>query len=375
MKIPSFSPICLAFMAKGSSFVLAWGHRCTFVMSFLLSVALGVIIVCMYEVPVYPTQIGIWELEGGGDEHYYTNMYLDYDYGMGFNEKYRPNFTPTYGADIIVVKDSAQNKTSYTTHSYSWLPINYRYKDSLKDVLRREYANDELCDSLSPFFFVHEKSSIPSRYFLGKRILPGNVQFCYTTVHRSDKSYNYLPNNKEDSLRGKSVLYVYSNTDSVEKGITYTESTKYLGINKKGDGVEFSLTNYVKRSKPRLNSPYDISQAYFQYNIRFPRTSLHRSLLEIDFGGATSFSNIAPQPDSTTMSAIFYYDEEKFKEIEKNGLWLHAQFRQLENLQILRMFVITTLWGFFVALTFSSGWKVLRRMCRKFRLKHRKDKN
>ena len=95
--------------------------------------------------------------------------------------------------------------------------------------------------------------------------------------------------------------------------------------------------------------------------------------INIDFGSVVELSEIDPVPDVKTMSGIRYKDPKKIRQIKEFGLWVHTKFAQLENLQILRMFIVTTLWGFFTALMFSSLWQFLRIRSRRYRIRKNKE--
>ena len=87
----------------------------------------------------------------------------------------------------------------------------------------------------------------------------------------------------------------------------------------------------------------DISQSY--YNIRFNSSSMDSLSLEIDFKGAVDFSNMIPKPDEVGMGNIKFFNQDKIRQIEMNGLRFHAKFRELENMQTIRLFAVTTILG------------------------------
>ena len=109
--------------------------------------------------------------------------------------------------------------------------------------------------------------------------------------------------------------------------------------------------NIIKR---KLN-PYfvleDISQSYYNLTLDVPYKSINR--LEINFGGATRFTGIYPQPDQTTVSGIIYTDKGKISEINRSGLQLYCQFLETSTLQSVRIFVLTA----FASLFFTLFWK------------------
>lgn len=87
----------------------------------------------------------------------------------------------------------------------------------------------------------------------------------------------------------------------------------------------------------------DISQSY--YNILLKSEGLDSLVLKINFIGVIDLSNIYPEPDIKEMSSIEYNKPEKIKEIELFGLQFHAKFKELENLQTIRLVGITSVLG------------------------------
>lgn len=90
----------------------------------------------------------------------------------------------------------------------------------------------------------------------------------------------------------------------------------------------------------------------------FNFSAIYGMIKALNFGGATDFSATYPSPDRIDMSSIFYSDVEKLKIIAEKGLIFNAKFRELENLQMIRLFFITTLLGFIIGLLFSSLWNL-----------------
>ena len=127
------------------------------------------------------------------------------------------------------------------------------------------------------------------------------------------------------------------------------------------------LTSY------KLFSYHDISQSNYFIKLNLPSYK-KRDGLKIDFGGATDFSPIYPTPDRIEMSSIFYDDVEKLKIIADRGLMFNAKFRELENLQMIRLFFITTLLGFLIGLFFSSIWNLSLLGIESYRKKNRRKR-
>lgn len=85
----------------------------------------------------------------------------------------------------------------------------------------------------------------------------------------------------------------------------------------------------------------DISKAVEIVNL--PITSYNISSLLIDYTGTAEFSYIYPEPDEMTISSIRYKDPQKIKYIQWHGLKYHVNFPDMENLQDIRIMVITIL--------------------------------
>lgn len=110
---------------------------------------------------------------------------------------------------------------------------------------------------------------------------------------------------------------------------------------------------------PRWGRLEDISQAY--YNLKINSVTADSINLKIDFVGVTDFSYMNPMPDKISMSSIEFNDPVKIFKIRANGLRFHAHFKELDNWQVIRLFVVTaimsglfiTFIGFFILIYFK----------------------
>ena len=85
----------------------------------------------------------------------------------------------------------------------------------------------------------------------------------------------------------------------------------------------------------------DISQQY--YKIKLNSEKIDSISLRIDFCGVTEFSHISPEPDEKGMSYIVFSDTKKINRILCNGLEFHAGFKELSNMQQIRLFLLTSI--------------------------------
>lgn len=378
MRIPSFTAIYFSFKAKGSSFVLFWEHGWACFISLAFAVALGFITVFMYEVPLYSEELSVSCLYGGLNEECFSDVHYYYDYGMGLNEKFKIDPTKYSSLRISVLKDSCKEDCTFCASVDTIAFADPYYMDSIRSIWVKN-GNWERYISpkkISPMFFIHEKQGTAPRTYI-RDFFPSDVYLLPTERLEGESKFTTVMYESQDSLRMDTAWSImYYKPSKIRNSFSggEIEGFRYAGIYNRGNSVKFQLIALSNTYKPALYSLHDISQGYFQYKLDFPTTRRHRSTLEIDFGGASEILGISPLPDSTTVTSILYYNPCKIEEIRTKGLRFHAQFRQQENLQVLRMFVITTLWGFFVALTFSSGWKALRVRSRRFRLQQKKEK-
>lgn len=86
---------------------------------------------------------------------------------------------------------------------------------------------------------------------------------------------------------------------------------------------------------------YDISQG--RYHIYLNTSTIDSTSLTIDFVGATEFYPNNIEPDIVGGSFIKFTNPQKIFRIRKEGLTFYAKFKELENLQTVRCFAVTTL--------------------------------
>lgn len=146
------------------------------------------------------------------------------------------------------------------------------------------------------------------------------------------------------SVAENSVSYVgYSATKHVDdrsRVITVCQSQKTPRAS-----VWFLPSGWIYKStmisKPDWFSLEDISQQY--YDVKLRTHSIDSTRLKVDFCGVSEFSQMLPEPDEVGMSYILFTDFEKIEQIEKNGLLFHAKFKELENMQQIRLFLLTSI--------------------------------
>ncbi len=93
-------------------------------------------------------------------------------------------------------------------------------------------------------------------------------------------------------------------------------------------------------SKPSWFSFEDISQQYYEIKLR--TYDIDSTTLSVDFCGVAEFSQMIPEPDEVGMSSVVFTDFDKIEQIERDGLKFHARFKEVENMQQIRLFLLTS---------------------------------
>lgn len=118
------------------------------------------------------------------------------------------------------------------------------------------------------------------------------------------------------------------------------------------DNFRTNFTPTYPFAGPRWLAMEDISQMYYTIQLDVPRQKDSIDLT-IDFVGATEFLDILPEPDERSLSCIRYTDQNKIRKIANNGgLKVYCKFPEMENVQELRLFLLTTIIAIFVAQIF-----------------------
>lgn len=106
----------------------------------------------------------------------------------------------------------------------------------------------------------------------------------------------------------------------------------------------------------------DIAQCYYDFKLNTEGMNLNSGEiheLEIDFGGATRFIGINPQPDYTTMSGFGYTDSKKIEQISFKGLKTYCQFVETSGIQSVRVYLLTAICSLFFTLFVKTLVKLI----------------
>ena len=364
----------IAFKTFSSNTILWVGYGVTFIFSLIMSAIFLFLTVQLYKVPIKDVQIYAHKVYGG-DEKDYSALEIKMDYGLDVTKMYKKNYEPGVKLYIYQTDNWKKNKeiklNSIPHYGIKPLGLNfdYDYKEIIKFLTEKEYSkygNTKFMNNASSVFSVHFiESKLPWTSFKEDPIDTFYIK--KTNVSEAIGQMKLRAVDKESATYQHTKLIVDSIT-----GLESFCSEGYVAFADSGLNSPIDIFSSPSLTKPSIYSLFDISQSYFRFVVAVP-AEVNGAMIELDFGGATDFSNIYPEPDFVSMSRIAYTDLEKIGIINTQGLWLHAKFKQMENIQIFRMFVMTTLLGFFVALLFSSGCKGLKVVSRRYKIKKLKE--
>lgn len=212
------------------------------------------------------------------------------------------------------------------TSSYYLSPV---FTDSITKQLYKDVElNNKTKDSLLNVFRFNANLN-------NKKV----VYFAFAFNRGPNSGYSPKTSNFDKMTCNNDTLFLYSQFDTPASKSLHKLLIANNTLNiKKELGFHGDVL-----SSPKWYRFEDISQSYF--DVRFNSSSFDSLSLKIDFVGVTDFSNIIPQPDEIGMSSIYYKDYEKIKRIKEKGIQFHAEFKELKNLQTVRLLGITTILG------------------------------
>ena len=262
-------------------------------------------------------------------------------------------------------------KNPYFTHSTKGIEtcvsISYwqnEYRDCLGlsrgdlcNYLDGDYVMSEKMNSIRSFF--NEDVSVLYVIKARKELFKNAIAFVNTKNFNSElfyPNYSYKDSVMQelvyargkaefvDDVFGQELLYVFTNKKQKRRSIEVPVNA----INKVDKGSSF--LNYC--------AMYDISQSYYTLNIEGVDKfcALKDSVtLEIDFGGATSFVGLCPEPDKMTYSSVLYTNQNKIRHIMSNGgVRMYCQFMETSGVQSTRIYMLSTIATFLFGL-FAKG--------------------
>jgi len=181
-----------------------------------------------------------------------------------------------------------------------------------------------------------------------------------------------------DSTKHKSILHsdIIKNNSNVDWGrlfksanlqnsimYTYVFGHSDLCFRDIPDIEKYTMHEEVSRRDLKINSvnfltAADLSQCIYEVCIN---SDMPLEVLKIDFDLPVEISAMYPEPDLKSMREIVFYDREKLDLIQHQKIKFHAKFPTLENQQLIRSLILTTILTAIVSLFCSNLYYCLRR--------------
>ena len=305
-------------------------------------VVLSLTLFYFYKIPTRDIRISI--LANSDIKIKTLDMYLSWDYGGIPQEKKLLNFSGSSKNSV----DSMHFMIEYYIDSY--------YRDSLL-YLPKSFSTYDF------FGFRNKKTALPIYKNLFNK-LKINWPYYYEGVDKTPASllHGIAISHPPALIRLSKTGVFYFNSPPtiavVQSKPNQDSTTKlyYDNVNilsplwgaEKGNPSVYYFGTTSGMNSPHFYDIYDISKTNFHISLEFPTFLLDscNTSLKIEFGANTEFSKMIPEPDIISMSSITFNDVKKIKVIEEKGIWFQTKHTYQENIQSIRLFVITSILGF-----------------------------
>lgn len=248
--------------------------------------------------------------------------------------------------------------------------------------LKKEYKYNDRFENASKIINTLKKAFLDSLY--------ASQDSCVMVAVSTKQSLPFLSQSMWHGWR-RTPGYIYHNYYSDDKKYFLSDSYLYFdnrtnndkvdprdGIEIEQKRIERSTLSKILRSfnfyrpftsggtmmTPDWGRLEDISQAYI--SLKLESYTIDSIVINLNFVGATEFSQMDPIPDKVGMSNIIFNDPVKIYKIKANGLRFHARFIELENWQQIRVFTVTAIMSafvlIFVVFAISSYFKVRKKI-------------
>lgn len=278
------------------------------------------------------------------------SLNVNIDYGGKVTNYFKKDIE--YGVSLDVKTMNGKNDSSQVKGSSSVVYENFNWIDNGMSLL--EYPKKLDIDTVSVIYKISTRQfEIPNPDYKTSLLTPDTTYEYTDHCNKIDKTKGSI-----DKFRTIWISTTRLDTDKVNNIYQY-KSLTWLLLNEGGHDFFFKPSQALEFSKFNIFNLSDISQSDYHICIRFPQKVADQKV-NFDFGGATEFSEMQPEPDGKTMTGFYYTDRQKINLLNEKGLWFHAKFHQLENIQMIRLFFLTTLLGIMIGLLLSSFWNIIK---------------
>lgn len=334
-----------------------------------------------YEVPIHNNYISYVVRHSPSSQsqiHFSGQTYIDiiYDYNTnkevkGFSRYGRPRDTkPRIEVETYIKVENSpslqEQDYGYYDYEMTWLKEGKRMvaKDSMYlsyiDSCGLEPGNEQW---LEGSFFILGLNGSNRQYFYPFMFYSSEE---INSLWRREYAFPRCLNQDSSMVRNDSVWreFQWGRIIPMSRSVNSTGLVSYNYIPPTDsviyNGVSLSRLDY--RHPNPIFTAEDISRAVevlWIDGLRRNGSEINIRSLTFDYIGPTEFSDMYPEPDRRELSKISFTDSTKLYYIGKNGLRFHVKFPDMENIQQIRMFVITLLLGGVLGLLFGLTHRII----------------
>lgn len=334
-----------------------------------------------YEVPIHNNHISyVLKHHASSDVHFTGNTFIDiiYDYNTYKGVKELTKWgVPKDTEPRIVVETcvKVENGKSTLNQDYGYLDNEMKWIDEGRQMVSGDSMYLSFMDSCG--ITPGTPNWLEGTFFI-LGIVGSNRQYFYPLIFHSSSEENTSWRNEYAYPRSIDPDSTEERTDSVWREfqwgriIPMTRSVNSYGMVSYNyipptDSMIYHGTVLRRTDLRRPNAIFtaeDISRAVevlWIDGLRRNGSEIDVQSLTFDYIGPTEFSDMYPEPDRREVSKITFTDREKLSYIVEHGLRFHVKFPDMENIQQMRMFVITLLLGGLLGLLAGLLHKMISR--------------
>lgn len=328
---------------KGKSYL------CCAIILLLLGILLsGLFLNKIYEVPVNYTEFQILHEGVMSDGELHLSITRDYDRNRASDDDILRSRRSSRKGGVFVEGFFFKKDSTLATHS-TWFndsPEKRKMIGEILDTAHFDYKNNTgetvyimtKITTRQKFNLIHQDESYSWELF--NRNFIDTTDYYHSGIYKTHEISNkYIRLNVWNIPVDTLFCYGRMRTNHASSchELFYSASLKDEAI------PVFSRVRGFSFEKPNpLTSAEDVSKSV--EIVRFPvATARFVKSLTIDYRCPTEFGYLNPEPDERTISSIRYYDEDKIYKIAWDGLKFHAKFPDMENVQEIRLFALTTI--------------------------------
>lgn len=317
----------------------------------ILLILIALLFVCfylrkIYEVPVNYTEIHVFHngYMQNGELHFF--LIRDYDrHKEASNDILRKTKSNKGG---VYIEGCFYNKDKQTFHS-TWFNNDSTLEHTIQSILDTSYFQKQ--DNIGEMVYAVVKGTGRQQFNTYFTNIKSSEELVKTSYKDSSEYYHYgrsqvkwIDNKYNYQNIWKIPIDTFFKHQSIQSSIHGYCSETYLVASKNSEAIPV-FTNLFGKCFEKPN-PFTVFEDVSKMVeiIRFPApTWQYIKSLTIDYRCPTEFGKLVPEPDEYTASSIRYTDSLKLNKIAWDGLEYHVKFPDMENIQEIRIFALTTI--------------------------------